>query len=85
MRSFRGPGKGMELGRAPERITLASLVQALEGTAEQDRCVLGLPVCSDEHPCALHRQWVPFRNGIRNLLEQTTVADLVRSLERQTT
>ena len=31
VRSFRGPGKGMELGRAPGSISLDSIVCAMEG------------------------------------------------------
>ena len=80
VRSFRGPGKGMELGRAPEAITLAAVVRAAQGSTVSDECVLGLSMCSDENPCALHRDWVPLRTAISDLLEKTTLADLVRSV-----
>lgn len=84
VRSFRGPGKGLELGRAPEAITLASVIHAVEGTVESDECVLGLGVCSELNPCALHREWLPLRKAIHEMLEKTTLADLARSVrERQ--
>jgi Rrf2 family iron-sulfur cluster assembly transcriptional regulator len=83
VRSFRGPGKGMELGRAPDAITLASLIEAMEGTKAPDECVLGLGVCSEEDPCPLHEDWIPLRTAIRDLLEKTTLADLVHAVRKR--
>lgn len=77
VRSFRGPGKGLELGRAPEKITLAFLVCSTQGSLDSDNCVLGSGKCSEEHPCALHSEWLPLRKRISNLLEKTTLADLL--------
>lgn len=76
-RSFRGPGKGMELGRAPSAISLAAVIRAVEGPKELDTCVLGLGVCPKENPCPLHDRWLPLRTAIDNFLENTTLADLV--------
>lgn len=77
VRSFRGPGKGMELGRAPGSITLDSLVSAIEGHKTEDECVLGIGICSKETPCTLHRDWIPIGTAIRTLLQTTTLANLV--------
>jgi Rrf2 family protein len=77
VRSFRGPGKGMELGRAPACITLESLVCAIEGPRAEDECVLGIGICSKETPCTLHTEWVPIRTAIQALLRNTTLANLV--------
>src|SRR5574341_246115 len=57
VRAFRGPGGGLELGRAPGRITLWSVVQATDGAEQTQGCVLGTHACSEENPCVLHRQW----------------------------
>ncbi len=81
VRSFRGPGKGLELGRAPEAITLSSVINAVQGFMNSQGCVLGLGVCSEEHPCALHFEWLPLRNRICELLDKTTLADLIRSVQ----
>ncbi|MBI4446139.1 MAG: Rrf2 family transcriptional regulator [Acidobacteria bacterium] len=80
VRSFRGFGKGMELARSPERITLSSLIHATQGVLASDACVLGLGICSEENPCAIHRDWVPLRNAIRDLVEKTTLADLIQNI-----
>jgi Rrf2 family protein len=80
VRSFRGFGKGMELARSPEQITLSSLIQATQGALASDACALGLGICSEEHPCAIHRDWVPLRSAIRDLVEKTTLADLIENI-----
>ena len=77
VRSFRGPGKGMELGWAPASITLDSLVCAIEGPRTENECVLGIGICSKETPCSLHTDWVPIRTAIQALLQNTTLANLV--------
>lgn len=80
VRSFRGPGRGLELGRAPEKITLLLLVNAIQGSLRSNDCFFGLRSCNEEEPCALHSEWIPLRDSICELLEQTTLADLVRSV-----
>jgi Rrf2 family protein len=81
VRSFRGPGKGMELSCAPGALTLESVRSAMEGPMSAEACVLGFGVCSEKHPCALHREWLPIRTAIHELLEKTTLADLLATIE----
>lgn len=83
VRSFRGPGGGIELGRAPEAISLWSLVRAVEGPAGPEGCVLGTHLCLPEKPCLLHHQWVSLRNKMEKLLDQTTLAKLVGTVRER--
>lgn len=83
VRAFRGPGRGMELGRSPESISLWAVVRAVEGPVQPEWCVLGLQACSKRTPCPLHHQWVPLREEIQRLLEATTLASLARTLRQQ--
>jgi Rrf2 family transcriptional regulator, iron-sulfur cluster assembly transcription factor len=80
VRTFRGPGGGIELGKSPEAITLWSLVCATDGTTEPDRCALGIANCSPDDPCPLHGRWAPLREEFQQLLEGTTLAALLREL-----
>jgi Rrf2 family protein len=41
--SMRGPHGGFALARPASQITLYEIVQAIDGTAALDRCVIGLP------------------------------------------
>jgi len=80
VRTFRGPGGGIELGKSPEAITLWSLVCATDGSADVNRCALGIGNCSPSNPCPLHGRWVPLRDEFQKLLEGTTLATLLRDL-----
>ena len=84
VRSFRGPGKGMELGRPAGAITLAELIHAVEGVQAEQSCIFGLGRCNEQTPCALHPQWLPIRSALCELLETTTLADLAE-VARQAT
>lgn len=86
VRSFRGPGGGFELGRAPEAISLSAVVRAMEGPYEPEDCVLGSQWCSSANPCPLDLQWGLLRDKAEKLLDQTTLATLVGTLrEREKT
>jgi Rrf2 family transcriptional regulator, iron-sulfur cluster assembly transcription factor len=80
VRTFRGSGKGIELGKAPEEIRTSAVVIAAQDSLDSERCVLGLNVCSEQNPCSLHYEWLPHRAAIQELLDRTTIADLVRFL-----
>lgn len=79
VRAFRGPGGGVRLAQPPEDITLAALVAAVEGGAQAERCVMGNELCSETNPCPLHEQWAPLRERYVRLLEETSLATLVRA------
>jgi Rrf2 family transcriptional regulator, iron-sulfur cluster assembly transcription factor len=81
VRTFRGPGGGIELGKSPEAITLWSLVCATEDHPDVDRCALGIGNCSPNNPCPLHGRWASLRENVQELLEGTTLGTLVRELE----
>lgn len=80
LRSARGPTGGYALAYPPAEITLLDIKEVVEGTAELERCAVGLNPCSDETPCPLHDTFKPLRQAIRRYLEETTVEDLVRGL-----
>lgn len=80
VRAFRGPGGGIELGRAPDAISLWAIARAVDGPVHGEWCVLGLRGCSEEKPCPLHAQWAPLRAEMQRLLEETTLASLLPKL-----
>jgi Rrf2 family transcriptional regulator, iron-sulfur cluster assembly transcription factor len=77
--SYRGPRGGVCLARAPREITVLDLVEAVAGPDWLRGCVLGLPVCDADAPCALHAQWSRQRETIRRLFVRTTLEQLARS------
>ena len=79
LKSARGPTGGYGLKYPAEDITLLRVKEILDGTADLDRCAVGLELCSDETPCPLHDTFKPIRKAIREYLETTTIADVSRA------
>lgn len=73
--SRRGPRGGWWLSRPAEMITIADVVRAVDGPLVEvaaDRGQAG----DDRTAASVSNLWVAVRSGIREILEQTTVADL---------
>lgn len=77
LRSIPGPHGGYQLSRAPERISVLDIIQAIDGAKVFHACVLGLPACHDRAPCALHTTWKQTRRSLLPGLERLTFADLI--------
>ena len=83
--SRRGSRGGYLLARSPTEITMAEVVESLEGSIAPIECISegadGSIVCSREtHPgraCPTKLLWTRVRSSIVSTLQQTTLADLV--------
>jgi len=76
--SYRGPRGGVALTRPPRDIRLVEIIEGVEGSDWLRTCALGLPTCSDRHPCPLHTRWARERKRLRDLFTRTTLQDLAR-------
>jgi Rrf2 family protein len=76
--STRGIGGGFRLRRRAETIKLADVIRPFDDVLAARRCPFGNSKCSDDSPCSMHEQWKPVSEAVRNLLEKTTVADIVK-------
>lgn len=78
LRSVRGPHGGFALIEAPSEVTIARLVDAVDEVAERPAvCLLGDRPCDARRPCEAHRRWAELHEGTNELLERTTLADLL--------
>ncbi len=83
--SRRGSRGGYMLARSPAEITMAEVVEALEGAIAPIECISqgedGTIVCSREsdpdHVCPTKLLWTKVRYAIVGALQETTLADLV--------
>lgn len=86
--SRRGSRGGYMLARAPSEITMAEVVEALEGSIAPIECISenadGSIVCSREsdptHVCPTKLLWTRVRFAIVSTLVETTLADLLAGL-----
>src|SRR5271165_6464306 len=83
--SRRGSRGGYLLARRPTEITMAEVVEALEGSIAPIECISQAPdgsiVCAREadpsHTCPTKLLWTRVRFAIVHTLEETTLADLL--------
>ena len=82
--SKKGLGGGFRLARPAEQISLRDVVDPIEPLDRLERCLLGRAVCGLSSPCAVHLRYGAMREQYFRLMEETTIADLVRSGEAET-
>lgn len=75
--SQRGANGGVALSQPADQVTLLDILTAVGGDGVFRECLLGLPSCSDETPCAIHVAWRDQRARLFVLFEQTSLDDLV--------
>lgn len=76
VRSQRGPEGGYWLARAPEDITLAQVIRAVEGPLVGVRGQRPEETSYGGSAEPLQRVWVALRANLRAVLERVTVADV---------
>src|SRR5262249_53827696 len=83
LESQKGLGGGFRLARDPRRIPLYDVAAPIDHLARWSGCILGLPACSDAAPCAMHERWKAVRAAYIQMLQQTTLAELVARDQRR--
>ncbi len=81
--SSRGAKGGVSLARPAEDITIYDIIEAIDGDAIFQNCVLGLENCSDDHPCPLHDSWSKYRLNLKKIFQEFTLADLAEKINNE--
>ena len=77
MRSSRGVGGGLKLARPAAAITLADIVEAVEGPIAVTSCVeRGRHDCSLEASCAVRPHWPAVNDALRGALAGISLTQL---------
>jgi len=78
--SHRGVHGGYSLSRGPEEISVAAIVEALEGPVALTACVEASDShCQVESLCPIRGGWEKVNNAIRDALEAVSLAELIFS------
>ena len=86
LESHRGVKGGYSLSRAPEEITVAEIISALEGPFGMTECTVEhtgrtrqprSSACDLQPHCPVSRKWWVISHAVRDALERVTLADLV--------
>ena len=77
IKATRGRTGGINLYRDAKDIYLDQIVDAIDGPPlEEERCAIGLDLCSDDAPCPIHHSWKPIKKSIRSMLTQENLEEL---------
>ena len=84
IRSIRGAKGGYILAKPPNQIKLSEVFSTLEGTsAITVECVDNKSYCARAADCAARLFWVEIQQAVMNILESTTLQDLVEKAKEQ--
>ncbi|MFU8790011.1 MAG: SUF system Fe-S cluster assembly regulator [Methylobacter sp.] len=76
--SARGVKGGYALAKTPEEISVATVINALEGPIALTECSISHQGCEQASGCDIGGNWSLINQTIHNALESVTLADLIR-------
>ena len=76
--STRGAKGGYALARAPEQISVAAVISAMEGPIALTECSITHQGCEQASGCEVRGNWGLINQTIHNALESITLADMIR-------
>ena len=79
--SIKGPGGGFYMTEENYKKSILEILLSVEKKEVFTGCILGLPVCSDDQPCPLHKNLVGYRDGLYYQLEKQTIGETAHSIK----
>ena len=76
--SFRGAAGGYRLAKPAQDISLAEIVEALDGPIGLTECSIGHTGCERQSYCSVARDWQGVGAAIDNALRGVSLADMLR-------
>jgi Rrf2 family cysteine metabolism transcriptional repressor len=83
VRTTRGAKGGISLAKPPEEIRLSEVIQLLEGSVAPVECVNSPGICSRSKLCVTRDIWSELKQAMDEILESTTLQDLVERQKRK--
>ena len=77
--STQGRNGGFQLKKKADQIVLAEIIDSVEGLNVFGTCIMGFKQCPFDHTCAMHEVWDETRNSILNVLNNTTLDQLLKA------
>ena len=78
--SHRGAKGGYSLAAAPEEISVAQIIAAIEGPIALTECSDSIGLCGKETKCSVRGNWQRINSAVREALECVTLAELARPM-----
>lgn len=82
IQSVRGVNGGFYIPRnLIAQVKLAHIVHSIDGDEVFKGCGLGMKMYNEKYPCSLHHKFKTIRNDLRQMLETTSLEELVMGLK----
>lgn len=78
--SSRGRSGGFQLSKNAEKLSVADVIDSLEGLENYESCFFGIKNCINDKPCAMHKSWFDTREALLKTLHNTTLHDLGKDI-----
>ncbi len=78
--SQRGARGGYQLTRDPAKVSVAEIIEALEGPIALMECAAGPGHCDQEVRCGLRTPWQRINRAVQNTLREVTLAELASDI-----
>jgi len=82
VKSQRGIGGGITLAKSPESISVCEICVAFDDPFLQQKCLIGMPNCSDETGCTFHPFWSKEKERIINFLSGQTIDKIAKARKK---
>jgi Rrf2 family iron-sulfur cluster assembly transcriptional regulator len=79
IKSTRGRNGGFAFASDIRSISVADVIDAVEGLEVFNTCMVGFEACPFDHTCPLHETWTETRESIINVLSRTSLADFKKT------
>ena len=76
LKSTSGRNGGFVFARDLKEISLAMIINTIEGSDAIFTCILGFSCCIVDKPCIMHDSWMDARSKMVDILSNTSLADL---------
>ena len=74
----RGPGGGYRFRTAPSKISLLTVIQAIDGKKAFSKCIMRNSACRDTSYCVLHPIWNELKDVLIGQLSSNTVDQIMK-------
>jgi len=79
LHSHRGAKGGYSLAKPPAAVSVAEIIEALEGPIALMECTVGPGHCHQESSCGVSAPWQRINRAIQETLERVTLDELVNA------
>lgn len=84
VRSEMGPKGGFCLHMPPSEISLAMIIDTIQGPISLNSCLLGVNVCPNQPTCPISKKLSELQSHIDNFLKKITLEDLLKARKNKT-